>query len=441
MDFCKYLDSVSKRFGIESNIHLNTDVTHLHYDEKADEWEVVLSHLVAGAGDLSSKDRQQRVDTHGADSVILEQETLRAKIVISCVGFLVEPNPWPNTIPGRETFRGEVIHSARWRKEVDFQDKDVVVIGSGCSACQIVPAILDEPFHVKSVTQVMRTPPWLGPSIPEPFGKETYARWAPVIFRYAPWFGFLFRVSLFIMVEMIWASAFQRGNVKIRANFEEDSLKRVRSTIPQKYHAMMTPEYPYGSKRRVFDRAWLESMRKPNYHLTTKALKSVGPFAVTLGSSRASPNQPIKKIESEKDVEVHADVIVLANGYDASRWIHPLNVYGRGGKSIHKIWNERGGPQAYMSTAVDGFPNFLMVGGPNSVTGHWSIILVTENTVGYIMKIIEPVLKGNARFVEPKKQAVLEWADRIQRELKGTVFVDSKSWYQDKDGFNSMMYS
>lgn len=151
---------------------------------------------------------------------------------------------------------------------------------------------------MKSVTQVMRTPPWLGPSIPEPFGKERYARMAPFVVSFAPWFGFLFRVSLFLMVEMIWASAFQRGNVKMRAKFEEDSLNRVRSTIPQKYHAMMTPEYSYGSKRRVFDLAWLESMKKPNYHLTTKALKSVGPFAVTLGSSRASPNQAIKRIES-----------------------------------------------------------------------------------------------------------------------------------------------
>lgn len=66
--------------------------------------------------------------------------------MISCVGFLVEPTPWPDIISGRDTFRGEVIHLARWRKEVDFQDKDVVVIGSGCRACQIVPAILDEPF-------------------------------------------------------------------------------------------------------------------------------------------------------------------------------------------------------------------------------------------------------------------------------------------------------
>lgn len=282
----------------------------MHYDEKADEWEVDLSHLAAGAGDLSSKDRQQRIDTHGADSVILKQETLRAKIVISCVGFLVEPNPWPNTIPGRETFRGEVIRSARWRKEVDLQDKDIVVIGTGCSASQIVPAILNEPFHVKSATQVMRTPPWLGQSIREPFGKETYARMAPVIFRYAQWLGYFFRVSIFIMVEMIWASVFQRGNLKLRGKFEEDSLNRVPSTVPQKYHAIMTPEYLYVSKRRIFDIAWLGSMNKPNYHLTTKALKSVGPFAVTLCSSCASPHQPIKKTKSENDAEVHADVIV-----------------------------------------------------------------------------------------------------------------------------------
>lgn len=130
----------------------------------------------------------------------------------------------------------------------------------------------------------------------------------------------------------------------------------------------------------------------------------------------------------------------LSNGYDASRWIQPLNVYGRGGNSIHKFWNERGGPQAYISTALDDFPNFFMVGGPNSVTGHWFMILVTENTVGYILKIIKPVLKKDARYVEPKKQTVLEWTGRIQIDLKGTVFGDSKSWYQDESGFNSMMY-
>ncbi len=421
-------------------IQLNIDVTEMHYDEGKEEWEVSLLHLAEGTGDLSSRDRQQRTKKDGMESIILKRVTLRAKIVISCVGFLVEPNPWPQTIPGKETFQGEVIHSARWRKDVDLQGKDVVVIGSGSSAAQIVPAILKEPYNVNSVTQVMRTPPWVGPSLREPFGKERYARVAPVLFRYLPFLGFLFRISLFLMVEMIWASAFQRRNVKWRAKFEEDSLDRVRSTAPNKFHAMMTPKYPYGSKRRLFDLNWLNSMTNSKYRLTTKILKRVTPFAVTLGLAGTTQNRRSEEAVPEEEEDVHADIIVLANGYNASRWLQPLKVYGRGKRSLHQTWDERGGPQAYMGTAVDDFPNFFMINGPNTVTGHWSVILATENMIGYILKIITPVLKGDARFAVPKKQAVLEWADNIQKDMKDTVFVDSKSWYQDENGFNSIMY-
>lgn len=432
-----------EKFDIADKIQVNTDVTELRYVEENGEWEVDLSYLVAGAGDLSANDRRQRIVTHGKDSIILKQETIRAKIVISCVGILVEPNAWPASIAGRETFQGDVVHTGRWREDIDFHGKDVVVIGSGCSAAQIVPTILNEPYNVKSVTQIMRTPPWIGPAIPEPFGREAYARTAPTIFHYFPLLGYFFRISLFLMVEMIFASAFKRTNVKWRSMFEDDGLKRMRSKAPEKYHAIMTPNYPYGSKRRLFGLAWLESMNKSNYHLTTQVLESVKLTAVTLGPASpagADSDPDTEMVQSAAPVDVHADIIILANGYNATRWIHPLAVYGRGSKSLQDIWDERGGPQAYMGIALDGFPNFFMIGGPNTASGHWSLILATENMIGYILKIIKPVLREDALFAEVKKQAALDWSNKIQSDLQNTVFQDSKSWYQDENGFNSTMY-
>ncbi|KAL8654044.1 MAG: hypothetical protein Q9226_003589 [Calogaya cf. arnoldii] len=97
-------------------------------------WEVTLTHLVPGTGDLSAADRKVRVNKGGTSSFYVGIEKLRAKVVVSCVGILVEPNDWPVGTPGQDIFQSDIFHSARWRQDVDFKDKDVVVVGTGCSA-------------------------------------------------------------------------------------------------------------------------------------------------------------------------------------------------------------------------------------------------------------------------------------------------------------------
>lgn len=52
------------------------------------------------------------------------------RILYSAVGVLVEPK-YPN-IPGKETFKGDIFHTARWKDGVDLRDKNVVVVGNGC---------------------------------------------------------------------------------------------------------------------------------------------------------------------------------------------------------------------------------------------------------------------------------------------------------------------
>lgn len=47
---------------------------------------------------------------------------------------------WP-TIPSREHFKGQMLHSASWDDSIQLEGKRVGVIGSGSSAVQIVPNI------------------------------------------------------------------------------------------------------------------------------------------------------------------------------------------------------------------------------------------------------------------------------------------------------------
>lgn len=126
-----YLHKVCNDYQIVDKIQLNTDVSEIRWLEDEKEWEITLTHLLAGTGDLSNKDRQQRVAEKGRETVYTTQEIIRAKVVVSAAGGLVEPNGWPESIPGLESFEGEVFHSARWRYDVDLTGKDVIVIGTG----------------------------------------------------------------------------------------------------------------------------------------------------------------------------------------------------------------------------------------------------------------------------------------------------------------------
>lgn len=100
----------------------------------------------------------------------------RANFVIVGVGALCEPQL--PVIPGRDAFGGLTWHSARWNHGVDITGKDVAVIGTGCSAAQIVPAIAP---LVKTLTVYQRTPAWVLPRFDAP-----YSFFVKLLFRCVP---------------------------------------------------------------------------------------------------------------------------------------------------------------------------------------------------------------------------------------------------------------
>lgn len=44
-------------------------------------------------------------------------------------------------IPNRESFQGNVVHTAAWDENVDWNGKKVAVIGTGSSAIQVTPKV------------------------------------------------------------------------------------------------------------------------------------------------------------------------------------------------------------------------------------------------------------------------------------------------------------
>lgn len=444
-EIVQYLYDVCEKFGILDKIQLNTDVKGIRWVEEDEEWEATLVHLAVGVGDLSSDERETLEKEKGLGAVCLRTETVRAKVVCSAAGGLVEPKPNVQ-VPGIETFEGPIIHTARWDPTVSFKDKDVVVLGTGCSAAQVVPQLIKPEFGAKSITQLLRTPPWVQPVFTKE-QKEVWNSWMPWLCTYIPGFQNAIRKLLMGVGELEFISIFKSDEKsrQKRKRFEAKLLAHMKKLVPEEYHEILTPDFDFGCKRRVIDEGYYESFQDPRISITSLPLTAAGPKTVTLGPGRHYP--PMSKVDSKAPTEqktIPADILIMANGYATNEWLHPLAVYGRDGRSLAEVWRERGGAQAYLGTAMDGFPNFFLIFGPNTATGHTSVILASENMVEYTLRLIRPVLVDReVRTVEVKESAQRRWTEGVQRDLKNTVFATGgcSSWYFDRrTGWNASVY-
>jgi cation diffusion facilitator CzcD-associated flavoprotein CzcO len=66
--------------------------------------------------------------------------------------------------------------------------------------------------------------------------------------------------------------------------------------------------------------------------------------------------------------EEEYDLLILATGFRTVEFMHPINITGRGGKSLADVWS--GGGQALYGVTVEDMPNFSMLYGPNTNLGH-----------------------------------------------------------------------
>ncbi|KAF2002902.1 FAD/NAD(P)-binding domain-containing protein [Amniculicola lignicola CBS 123094] len=437
-EIVKYYHEVCQKYQITDKFEVNTDVEQCTWLEDEKIWEVRLRRMVAGMGDLSSKDRKKVVEEKGEAAVYTETEIVRAKVVISCVGGLVEPKGWPDEIKGIENFKGPMFHSARWDHSVDFTDKNVVVVGTGCTSAQIVPRLPNAPYNAKSVTQLMRTPPWVTPAATPPGGDEWWEKNSTTVMK-IPGVRQTLRFLIFAAAE--WSFRYFGDSpwaAKHREAYEKQLLGRMKHIVPKKYHELMTPDYGVGCKRRIFDKRWLESLNDDRIELTSEPLNRVNERSVVLGPGRLYPKGQDDK---SPERELPTDIIVLANGFDTTRWLHPLRVAGRGGKDLVETMDERGGPQAYLGTAMDGFPNFFIIFGPNTATGHSSVVMASENMVQHSLNFVKLVLNGEAKTVDVKHEAEVEFTLRLQKKLKTMVWGSGgcTSWYTTND-WNSSVY-
>ena len=87
-----------------------------------------------------------------------ESRTISCNFLFMCSGYYSYKHGHEPDFPGRERFRGTVVHPQKWPTDLDYSGKRVVVIGSGATAVTIVPAMAE---RAAKVTMLQRTPTWM----------------------------------------------------------------------------------------------------------------------------------------------------------------------------------------------------------------------------------------------------------------------------------------
>jgi len=146
---------------------------------------------------------------------------------------------------------------------------------------------------------------------------------------------------------------------------------------------------------------------------------------------------PIKRItptgvELIDDRSIPLDILVCATGFDTS-YQYPFPIKGKGGVLLNDRWSPNA--EAYLSIAVDGFPNAFWTLGPSSAVGSGSLLILIEREVEYAVAATLKLQRERLAALEVKRAAVRAWRAYAESYFPRTVFAEMcQSWYRGKDG-------
>ncbi len=373
----EYFEGVAEKYGIAPLIRFGTEITRAEFRDGR--W-----HLETGDGEREVFD-----------------------IVICATGVLHRP-VMPD-IAGLEDFAGSSFHSARWDHDVALEGRRVGIVGTGSTAIQIVPAIVDRVAHV---SLFQRTAQWVLP-LPNP----SYSEEEKEAFRSTP----DLMQETYDNLDGRFRATFARaviGDREQMAKLEAQCRQNLEENVhDNRLRGRLTPDYRVACKRLVMSDDFYPAIQRPNAELVTSGIERIEAAGVRT-----------------RDGNLHElDVLVLATGFDAHSFMRPMQVVGRDGLTIDQAWSDA--TEAYRSVAVPGFPNFFMLIGPNSPIGNFSVIMISEMQLAYVMQLVDLVHQGRCREIAPKAESTRRFNDALKGAMKGTVWVTGcKSWYLDANG-------
>jgi cation diffusion facilitator CzcD-associated flavoprotein CzcO len=337
-----------------------------------------------------------------------------ADVVASGNGALSEPSIPP--IEGLDRFEGTVFHSAAWDHEHQLAGERVAVIGTGASAIQIVPRIQPE---VSQLSLFQRTPAWVLPHSDRPTTR--FERW---LYRRVPAAQRLVRAGVYGARELVALGMTKRPALLRPVRRAALAHLRRQVTDPA-LQEKLTPGYSPGCKRLLPSDDFYPAVSAENVEVVTEGIAEVRAHSIVTDDGQEHP----------------IDTIIFGTGFQVTNNPFVDRVHGRNGRSLAEVWAE-GGAQAYLGTAVPGFPNLFLMTGPNTGIGHTSLVFMIESQIPYILGCLRTLEARQAASAEVLERVHVAFNAELQRRMARTVWSTGgcSSWYMDEQGRNSTLW-
>jgi len=403
----RYLNLVVDKFDLRKDLELNSRVKSLVFDDASRTWLTTTEH----------------------------GRTLRSRYVVTAVGILSAPI-YPG-VPGRENFRGEQYHTALWPdREVDLTGKRVAVIGTGSSGVQVIQTIAP---LVDSMTVFQRTANWCTPLNNTRISAE---KTAELRLTAAELHERLLASPSGVQYETRPDRAVDASPEELLATFEElydapgmsmihanysditrsqeandlvctfmaDKI-RERVKDPEVAERLIPSDHGYGQKRPPLEVNYYEAFNQDNVELVATGEEPMVRITATgIETTRRS---------------FDFDVIIFATGFDSvTGSFSRIDIRGAGGVSLADHW--AGGPRTYLGIQTAGFPNFFIVGGPQSTTGN--IPRYSEVQADWVADRIGYMREHGFTVAETTSEAEEYWSDLAYSTIKGTLQESANSW-------------
>ena len=409
----QYLNFVTDKFQLRQYMQFNCWVEAMVFDKDANFWTVKLA----------------------------DGRQLTTRFIVTGVGVLSTP-----TLPkleGLESFKGVSFHAANWPHEpLDLTGKRVAVVGTGATAIQLIPEVAKV---AKKLTVFQRRANWAAPLNNGPISEadmeeirqrydeifEVCAR-SPGGFEHEPDRRGFYEVSPEQRKELwdrlydepgfgIWLQNFMEIFVDEKANAEFSGYiaDRIRARVddPVLAEILIPKDHGFGIQRVPLETGYYETYNRDNVELVDAAATPI---------VRVTPTG-IETTDESRDF----DVIVYATGFDAfTGAFDQIDIQGVDGARLRDKWAE--GPVTFLGATVGGFPNFLMLVGPQTAASNFP--RGAELSVDWVTPLLEYMWSHGYQRFDVDEAAEAQWCQHVKDLYQGMLLRKARSWFT---GYNS----
>jgi monooxygenase len=297
------------------------------------------------AADWVSDEAGWRVEVERTDTG--ERLTLSCAWLFCGGGYYRYDHGYTPELPELEQFRGRLVHPQHWPAELDYDNRHVVVIGSGATAVTLVPALAQRAAHV---TMLQRSPTYVV-SLPT---RDRIDEWLRE--RLGPGRAYRLTRAKNIALNTVFYELCQRFPRLMRRLIRRLTTKQLPGDYP--VDVDFKPRYgPWDQRMCVVpDGDLFGALRCGSASIVTDAIAGFGERSVRLESGR----------------ELEADIVVTATG---------LNLLAFGGIAFSVDGEPVNLPQtlAFRGMMLSGLPNFAYLIGYTNASWTLKVGLVCQH--------------------------------------------------------------